>query len=190
MKISYPLHFRFRSYGHFWKMGPKFNTLLYANYLIFACVAYTLMFRTYLKSRRNCQTNNYLTTQITVWKLFKNSNFYISTLLVATYFVFMVIPRLTQTIYYIDNNRWTISILYYYMISARVSYLVDALIYIYLQKPVRQLFFKTFNCGRSVSCLSHCQPSNAIHRQNQEDVRRVEGQEMIHLRNIASKRDR
>ena len=171
-----------------WTIWVYATTCLYTTYFIFACVAYLLMFKTYLKSSKNSQINNRNVIQLTAWTLFRNSNFFFPTLLVMTYLMFMVSPTITLEIYYIKkewNNGFLhkLKIHYYYYIPARFSFLIDALIYVYLQKKVRNLLFPKFTC----SCLLHLSRPTAVHMhvQRQDDTKMVERRQIGVRRNTS-----
>ena len=123
-------------------------TIIYIVYFIFACLSYVAMFVRYMNSRRRTSTTTSSTVQPSPWYLFKSSKFSISILLVSSYLILMVLPSLTRTIYFLVNgNGHEFDFLqYYFLISSHISITTDALIYIFLQKHVRDKFFKSLKC--------------------------------------------
>ena len=70
---------------------------------------------------------------------FKESVYFIPTLLIGTFLLFMVIPDLTYIFVGIVSNRRSPQLLAACFLSYSVSALTDAWIYIYLQRDVRKL---------------------------------------------------
>ena len=76
-------------------------TSLYVIYFLFTSIAYSIMFRKYLITRRNplLQEHDYSLQQTSTWNLFKNSKFFIPVLLSSTFLIFNVLPSIAFTIY-------------------------------------------------------------------------------------------
>ena len=148
------------------------------------------MFIKYVSSRRNTTQDNDITIQTTTWTLFRKSKFFISVLLITTYFILTVVPSLIRAIFSLVNPDWRLTneklsifrqLNVYFIFSSTVSQTTDAFIYIFLQKQVRHLFCKTFNfnfCSRTTSTTS----STVIEYTNIAPTRN----ENIELQNISS----
>lgn len=108
-------------------------------YLLFSIITYFLMFVTYIKSRRNAQP----TQQLSTWRIFRNSRFYFSFLLVGSFFVLTVIPWVC---YFIAEHTkykavWG-RIIPFITVTLYLSSTVDWVLYMYLQNQVREMLSK------------------------------------------------
>ena len=119
-------------------------TFLHGVFLIFTFFTYCVMFRKLVHSQRYfARRRNEKIPQVSLLKIFINSRFFISGLLVSSYLILTVIPSLTRSIHYIAGYKVPYSLTLFYLISTRLSYTVDGIIYTFLQKSIRDLLMKT-----------------------------------------------
>ena len=119
-----------------------------------AVLAYTLIFREYVKTRSfptpSCTSAGVgaASHQRSMWNIFRKSRFYISVWLILTFFLFMVVPDLTYlTVMKIKGQvSETLSILCF--ISYAISNIIDFFIYIFMDKRARMLLLNTFCCWK------------------------------------------
>ena len=107
-------------------------------YFAFALVTYLVLFVKYLQSRRNnIQRNPADNVRISPWKAFVGSRFFISVLLIGSYLLLTSVPSLVRTAlgWTTTDSSGNLS----YEVLSRLSYTVDAIIYIYVSKPVRNI---------------------------------------------------
>lgn len=121
-------------------------------YSIFAIFTYILMFFTYVNSKRRLTQPS---QHVTVWKIFINSKFSFSMLLIGSYLLLTVIPENIRMIYYHKNINmlWK---LYFIILFPLLSSSVDGILYIYMKEPVKDLL-KEMCC----SCKRGMPSSNA-----------------------------
>ena len=99
----------------------------------------------------------FTTTYILIYKKFKrsenagrstlhrratNSKFYIPTLLIVSFFVFTIIPDITVLIYSIVLKRESKTLYFVCIIMYNLSLIVDAIIYIFIPRVVRELLLR------------------------------------------------
>ena len=122
-------------------------------YIIIAVVTYIMLFKKY-KNSLTMQTRNTRTGSSdvppTIFKVFFQSKFYISILLVTSFLVFMVIPELVYLFYGLrvgfDFPEDSILIFIIDILFA-FSDLIDAYIFIFLKKNVRSLLFRKLHAA-------------------------------------------
>ena len=110
-------------------------------HMIFAIVSYIIMFTVFVRSRRRTNSDQ----QQSLLQLFAHSKFYVAILLISTFIVMQGIPALFF-IYYTQfsnsNNGLVISnwrLFVYYAITVTLSDTTDAMIYVFLYNPIRNL---------------------------------------------------
>ena len=118
---------------------PTFNTV----FLCVAVLTYAFIFIKYKQSRlppvpypavsRPCEMN--------AFRIFKRSRFYIPVLLITTYIFFMCVPAFVQTVHVAMGNGHDYDVIINNVLRIlwSMSYLMDAIIYIFLKKSVRRL---------------------------------------------------
>ena len=86
----------------------------------------------------------------TSWLLrsFSTTKFYIPFLLIFTYLILTVVPSVTRSFRYLLGYQVRYEWTFFYLCSVRLSYTVDGVIYVFLQKRVRILLWKKMVCGR------------------------------------------
>ena len=116
-------------------------------FILIALVTYACIFRIYKRTHdtvASCYGQQRRTTarRASSLQVFRKSRFYVSVLMILTFFVFMVIPDLVYLfVAIVEGYKTTVLVLSCY-ISYGVSNVLDAWIYIYLQAPVRRLLMK------------------------------------------------
>ena len=118
----------------------------YAFYLVFAVTTYLLIFVKYVITERRLSTSQSENGAITSRQ--HRPRFTLCVLLVTTYVVLTVLPSLTRAGLYISGVDFPYAITYWYLISIRVSYTVDGVLYVFMQKKVRRLFWKKVSSHR------------------------------------------
>ena len=142
-------------------------------FLIIAIVTYCYIIHTALRSRQSRKKVNVISHIVPVRSsipqisqrttkdvekhrgrtFFKNSTFYVPTLLIITFIIFMILPDLVYMFslygaFSVNRNGKAIIFLTYFF-----SFTVDAFIYIFLSPAVRRAFMKKFPCKWDVKRL-------------------------------------
>ena len=112
--------------------------VLNLTFIVFAVSSYLYIFRRFAKGNR-MRSNSTASTSI---DLFRSSRFYIATMLIASFVVFVVTPSLTLSVLQICNVDLSVQVRLYAYISEAVSDLVDGVIYVFMYVPVRNLASK------------------------------------------------
>ena len=86
-----------------------------------------------------------------VFRAFQTSNFYVPFLLIFTYLVLTVVPSITRSFRYLLGYKIPFAWTFFYLCSIRVSYTVNGVIYVFLQRRVRRLLRRTFQ-GPYTAC--------------------------------------
>lgn len=126
-------------------------TVVYLLFSVFVVVAYTLMFLNHARSKRHTARKRSTVAPPSLYSIFTKSRFFISALLVLTYLVLTVIPSLTRAVYLIGGYKVPYPLTFAYLVSTRVSYTVDGVIYTFLQKCIRELLREKFVCTQEES---------------------------------------
>lgn len=119
-------------------------------FILIVCLTHSYIFRRYRKSRvpgTNCPlrlVSKQKHKKISILQTFQNSRFYISCVLIVTFILFTIVPKLLAFFVYPSLNDVslklisgvTIGILYH------ISFIVDAFIYVFMLRPVKQLLLK------------------------------------------------
>lgn len=122
-------------------------------YFLFAVFTYSMMFRSLVKSRRRSTNQN-----VSLLNTFVNSRFFVSALIIGSFILFTILSDfLFCSNLYLLLVRYsaTAGLTIYADVSLRVSSIVDGMIYIYLQKPVREMFLQRICC-----CSTGIAPNN------------------------------
>ena len=124
--------------------------------------------------RRNCLRKKISSIiRYTSWigRVFKTTNFHIPFLLISTYLVLTVIPSITRSFLYLLGYRVPYEWTFFYLCSVRVSYTVDGIIYVFLQRRVRRLLWlKIFGHNRTQneSCSRQSELRSTLVQSNTE----------------------
>ena len=113
---------------------PTLNTI----FIVTALLTYGFIFRKYKQTR----------IPPVPLPVSEESRFYIPVLLISTYIVFMCIPSFTQTIHVALGYKHDYDVIINNVLRIlwSMSYLSDAIIYIFLRKSVRRLLQAKFGC--------------------------------------------
>ena len=93
-------------------------------------------------------------------QIFIKSKFFIPVLLILTYFIFVVGADLVYLIVFVIQKKNNETIGYMLSISYAISNVIDAWIYIFLQREVRTLFMRKFYSKKSFPSVSSTVNSN------------------------------
>ena len=127
--LKYTLKFEEKSV-HF----PYTHSLMNSAMIIIFVVTYGLIYKKFKRSER--------ISTITLHRRATNSKFYIQTLLIVTFIVFMVLPDAITFVYVTILKRESHLLTAAVSISYTVSVIMDATIYIFLQKPIRKIMVR------------------------------------------------
>ena len=117
-------------------------------FTIFAVLTYSLIFRLYARSQRRRSTSG--TVQLrSAFSVFVKSRFFIPILLVFTFIVFLITPNMVYLHYFINDTEVPYTLDTICWISFAISDFSDGIIYIFLQKNVRNLLWKKLKCGNA-----------------------------------------
>ena len=122
-----------------------FYPILEILFILVAISAYVLIFREYARTRSVPGAGPQ--QRLSWWKIFRNSRFYISVLLILTFFLFMVVPDLTYlTVLKLRGSvpDWMGTTVW---ISYAISNMFDFIIYMFMDRRVRSVFVRMFRCG-------------------------------------------
>lgn len=130
--------------------------LLNVIYLLFGTLTYCVIFWKYAMStrRRNVSASISASQQMSRFKVFKTSKFYIPILLMTSCLILSVIPYLISTITIIRNSQSVNMFLFTLpecYVPVTLSDTVDAFIYIFMQVSVRSLLIERFCRCREIS---------------------------------------
>ena len=130
-------------------------------FIFIAVGTYAYIFHKYRESKSDPVISRYSRSEFQgskspgVWKVFRNSRFYISCLLIVTFLLMVVLPKLVYFFYLkrVHRNHGmfekilavVVGVLYYF------SFLADVFIYVFLHPPLKRLMWKKL---RKISCLS------------------------------------
>ena len=109
---------------------PTLNSIM----IVTSTIAYILIYRKYKQSENRSRGE--------LQRRAKNSKFYIPTLLIITFFIFIVIPDTTVLIYFIILKKDSKILHSVFIISYTLALKIDATIYIFFQKAVRELLLR------------------------------------------------
>ena len=121
-------------------------SLFYASYLVFAVTTYVLIVVKYVITQGRLTTSKGenrapITRQ-------NHPRFTLCILLVTTYVVLTVLPTLTRAGLYMTGTQFPYAITYWYLVSIRISYTVDGVLYVFMQKNVQRLLWKKVSSKR------------------------------------------
>lgn len=116
-------------------------TIMNIIYLVFAMVTYLTLFILHLKSERKIRRISSSASGTSILSIFKQSRFSIIAILITSYIVLTIVPSVFRIViwvfYPLSTIKYTVEI--YYLFSTRLSSTVDGIVYIFLQKTIRQL---------------------------------------------------
>ena len=110
------------------------------------------MFRKYASSRRRTSSaGNIDVPQESLFRIYRNSRFFVSIMLVTSSLILGVIPKLMYVFMLIADNKVPLPFKYYVEFCRLLSDMVDGIIYVMLQPSVRKLLLEKLS-----SALRHC----------------------------------
>lgn len=144
--IMYLLFFMYLFKHSDYESCKLFNYVVIAFDMLFlsiAVLAYSLIFRSFVKQKRkkgmlSVNGENESEKRRTLWKVFRESRFYVAVLLISTFTVFVVVPDFVFAFHACQGDARNIR--YITTICYAISYFSDALIYVFLNDKVRKLF--------------------------------------------------
>ena len=125
---------------------PTFNVI----FLVIAVLTYGFIFHKYKKSRLppvQASFNRDIRRQST-FQVFQKSRFYIPVLLITSFILFMAIPDFIQMGFVAsgESHDGMFVLTTSLRILWAISYLIDAIIYIFIKTSVRNLLHEKFSC--------------------------------------------
>ena len=136
---------------------PTFDVV----FLITAIITYVYIFHKYKQSRlppTPLHRRSSMVECVKTFKVFKQSRFYIPLLLTLTFVVFMVIPEFVNLSRVASGRKSTedVALTTCLKIMWTLSYLVDAVIYIWMKTSVRKLMKRKLQVRRKRKFQSQC----------------------------------
>jgi hypothetical protein len=102
-----------------------------------------------LKKQKSSIASRFVRRSTVTLKVFKNSRFYVSVLLILTFLVFLVIPDVVYLVYGIILKNESQILETVVQISYELSFLADGFIYIFMQPRVRNLIRRKLGFNNS-----------------------------------------
>ena len=134
LSITISLFHRYTEYNWEEAFFKYFYPTLEFLFVVVAVITYSIIFNRYRQTRcAPTHPHRSPTPTPSVFQVFRNSRFYISLLIVSTFFVFMLIPDLIYLFVGVIPNNVTELLSVSCWISYATSNLIDAYIYIYMQ---------------------------------------------------------
>lgn len=125
-------------------------TSLFFIYILFAMFTYFTLFCVYVKSEQKYfRKHSSSGVDKSVVKIFIESRFFLSVILIGSYLLLTVFPSLIRAIWYlVSYSTFTYHMTAYYLLSTRLSHTVDAVLYIFAQRSVRDVIFRKYRAER------------------------------------------
>ena len=117
-----------------------FFSPLTVGFVVLAIAVYISIFRKFRASRRRKPSGDNKNIKAeSIWTVFKKSKFFIPTLLIGTFIVFVTVPGsvYNYVVFILKRQRYVVGAIL--LISHSVSLAVDAITYVFLQNDVRRL---------------------------------------------------
>ena len=124
---------------------------LYAVYLVFVVVAYVSITLKYLIIERRMSLSQAAISHRPSTTQQHRPRFTLCTFLVITYVSLTLLPSLTRAGMYMAEVKVPYAITYWYLISIRISYTVDGVLYVFMQKKARELLWNNLTSWRRES---------------------------------------
>lgn len=140
-------------------IGNYFIIVFDILFVIIALISYGSIFNIFRKTRTNSFLGRNEKSQESLWKVFRNSRFYVSVLIVTTFIIFTILPNLLWTFHVV---RETDSV-FGFMLSTSyaISYLIDGAIYIFMDDQVKRTLWRKL---RKYPVFRHLLPKNVRRR--------------------------
>lgn len=114
-------------------------------YLLFAIFTYCMIFKTFMRSRLTTQQTN---GNISAFKMFRQSKFYVAVLLITSFIFFIILPDIVGFFMIITTNQgrhemWFVAM---WVFLRNISDTCDWCIYVFAKVTTRELFYKNICC--------------------------------------------
>ena len=158
----------FNEFSVIW-LGKYFRLPFNFIFIIIAVASYSYIFHKYRVTRINpTQVQNVSTPTESIFKVFRNSRFYLSVLLILNFMLFVVVPDIIiSTINDIPNI-----ILKIIFILFDISFIIDAWVYVFFRLRVKRLMWEKL---LNIKCLHNIAMRNL---QRKVDVREQTSQQV------------
>lgn len=124
------------------------------SFILLAVVCYSFLFHKYKEARMapaKIRCGNDVEKCGSLFAIFRTSRFYISVLLICTFLLFMVLPNMVYLFYGVIGRQKSTTLDDILLIFFNGSYLLDAWIYIFAQRPVLNLLCRKVQRRRYTS---------------------------------------
>ena len=168
--ISLTHHFN----GYIWQttffmyVYPTFDF----GFITLALITYVFIFFKYRKSRRIYSQSSRQPNikRESTFKIFRKSNFFVAVLLILTFVIFMLIPKIVYLFYGIVGNNESDTLSAICDVSYGISNLADGWIYFFMQKSVKAMAWTKMHN------LKNYFPKRTLFSQRRsQDISRVDG---------------
>lgn len=127
------------------------------SFLFVAFTTYGFLFQKFRRTRISPTDGK---KRLSIWKAFRQSTFYVTILLVSSFIFFVVIPDLIFLFYPMVNRGFPESLNSVCILMYSVSFLIDAWIFMMMQRQVKRFLWKfvcskRYNQQRSKSAVSN-----------------------------------
>lgn len=155
-------------------------------FIFFSVTCYMVMFFRFASSQRKESLNRNKKVKVSLLKIFQKSKFYHSVVLVLSSLLLTTIPGLVISGLRITQSEIPDILVYYVIASIGFNYIIDGLIYVFMQKLVRRHFIRMFACQVAL-IIRNCYDKN-IGSANQKSVfemlQRGQGPESESIRKV------
>ena len=154
--------------------GKRYTYVRVVMSLLYTCLAvgtYVVLFCFYVKSRRavrSSQRGNIVERvdeQQSVLKMFMDTKFYISLLIILTYILFSCVPLCIRSLF-LPNRPDGGMLQNMHNLLLHLGFMSDAVIYIFLRKKVRKKFFRLVACR----CWKHDDAAHELNTVQQSEM--------------------
>ena len=108
-------------------------------------MTYYKIFRTYMRSQRRVSRSSLAMKKDNVWKKVVQSTFFVPVLLILSFILLVVVPDLIVSVYKLSGRDVPATLEEVCHLMFSISDLCDVGIYVFMQRPVRNLLLK--KCG-------------------------------------------
>jgi amino acid transporter len=134
---------------------------LYAIFSVFVITSYILIFIKYTFFQKRLHNSQEVgRKRIPTDQQRRSPRFTLCALLATTYVLLTVLPSLTRAGLYMAEVKFPYAITFWYLISIRISYTVDGVLYVLMQKKVKRWLSRKLCC-----CCYGCH-GNSVVRNN------------------------
>ena len=132
---------------------------LYAIFSVFVITSYILIFIKYTFFQKRLHNSQEVGRKRipTDHQQRRSPRFTLCALLVTTYVLLTVLPSLTRAGLYMAEVKFPYAITFWYLISIRISYTVDGVLYVLMQKKVKRWLSRKLCC-----CCYGCHGNSVV----------------------------